>query len=112
MSLDKDKVFQQVLEDFLTKSPEELHRIDNDPRYDGGLFATLQDVSDAHEVILLQKQLDLITEKYADVVRCKQCPLFYECTDIEQIDPDPVFCAMALKAWAAKTITETYHEPL
>lgn len=46
MNKEKDEVFQQMLEKFLAKTPEELHEIDNDPRYDGGLFASLQEMND------------------------------------------------------------------
>lgn len=47
--IEKDDIFQRMLEKFLAKTPEELHEIDENPRYDGGLFDVFQEVSDLLE---------------------------------------------------------------
>ena len=41
---EKTKILQQKLEDFLAKTPDELHEIDKNPKYDG-LFDIIEEMS-------------------------------------------------------------------
>jgi hypothetical protein len=51
-------------------------------------------------------QLLLLVDKYADIVSCKYCPLYKECTDVEQIDADPILCGMLITEWLEKVVEE------
>jgi len=48
MNPDKIRILEQKLKEFLSKTPEELHEIDENPKYDG-LFDIIEEMSDVVE---------------------------------------------------------------
>lgn len=52
-------------------------------------------------------QLLLLVDKYADIISCKYCPLYNECTADEQIDADPIICGVNITEWLEKAIEES-----
>ena len=47
--MNREEIFMKVLLEFISKSKEDLHKIDNDERYDNGIFSTFNIDGDDNE---------------------------------------------------------------
>lgn len=47
--MNREEIFMKVLLEFLSKSKEDLHKIDNDEPYDNGIFSTFNIDGDDNE---------------------------------------------------------------